>query len=405
MLWRNPTMSIQNAVNPADSTGQRPVAAERAQNNTLVVTDELRVIISGGGTGGHIFPALAIANALKKEVSRVEILFVGAEGRMEMEKVPAAGYEIIGLDIQGIQRSLSLANLAVPFKLINSVRKSISILTDFKPHVAVGVGGYASGPLLLACALRGIPYLIQEQNSYAGITNKWLGKWAKKVCVAYPGMDRFFAPEKISITGNPVRQDILDIDRKHENGIELFGLDQTKKTVLVMGGSLGALTINKTIESLLPEFAERGIQLVWQTGRGYFNRAKEAVKPYEGNGIRAVEFIQRMDYAYALADIIVSRAGASSISELCIVGKPAILIPSPNVTEDHQTQNAIALVSKDAAVMVADGDVYNQLSTVIYNLFANPTHMQTLSNNIKDLAMPYADKDIAYQVIKLAKIS
>jgi UDP-N-acetylglucosamine--N-acetylmuramyl-(pentapeptide) pyrophosphoryl-undecaprenol N-acetylglucosamine transferase len=324
---------------------------------------------------------------------------------MEMEKVPAAGYEIIGLDIQGIQRSLSLANLAVPFKLINSVRKSISIITDFKPHVAVGVGGYASGPLLLACALRGIPYLIQEQNSYAGITNKWLGKWAKKVCVAYPGMERFFAPEKISITGNPVRQDILDIDRKHENGIELFGLDHTRKTVLVMGGSLGALTINKTIESLLPEFAERGIQLVWQTGRGYFNRAKEAVKPYEGNGIRAVEFIQRMDYAYALADIIVSRAGASSISELCIVGKPAILIPSPNVTEDHQTQNAMALVSKDAAVMVADGDVYNQLSTVIYNLFANPTHMQTLSNNIKDLAMPYADKDIAYQVIKLAKIS
>ncbi len=373
------------------------------QGQPLYEQKKIRVIISGGGTGGHIFPAIAIANALKQKVEGIEILFVGANGRMEMEKVPAAGYNIVGLNISGIQRRLTTANLTLPFKLLGSVKQSMSIIKNFKPDVAVGVGGYASGPLLLAASLKKLPFIIQEQNSYAGVTNKFLGKWAEKICVAYPGMERFFPADKIILTGNPVRQDINNLEGKRIRGIELFGLNPNKKTVLVIGGSLGALTINKSIEKLLAEFAKYDIQLVWQTGKGYFEQAKQAVKQYEGQGIRAFDFIQKMDYAYAVADAVISRAGASSVSELCLVHKASILVPSPNVAEDHQTQNAMALVNQNAAILVKDNEAMDKLGNAIFNLLNDDKKLNNLQQNIARLAMHDAATIIANEVLKFVK--
>ncbi|RYE16663.1 MAG: undecaprenyldiphospho-muramoylpentapeptide beta-N-acetylglucosaminyltransferase [Sphingobacteriales bacterium] len=296
-----------------------------------------RIIISGGGTGGHIFPAIAIANALKKLDPATEILFVGATGRMEMEKVPAAGYKILGLNIQGIQRGSIFKNLMFPVKLFNSVNKSLKILKEFKPHAVVGVGGYASGPLLYAAGLKGIPYLIQEQNSYAGITNKWLGKKAKKICVAFDGMEQFFPAERIIKTGNPVRKESVAIAGKHMQALELFNLSPHKKTVLVLGGSLGARTLNTAIQAGLEKFIAADVQVIWQTGKIYYKGIIEQLGENHHSNIKIKEFLNRMDLAYAAADVIISRAGAGTIAELCVIKKPVILVPSPNVAEEAKT--------------------------------------------------------------------
>jgi UDP-N-acetylglucosamine--N-acetylmuramyl-(pentapeptide) pyrophosphoryl-undecaprenol N-acetylglucosamine transferase len=360
-----------------------------------------RIIISGGGTGGHIFPAIAIANALKKLDPSVEILFVGALGRMEMEKVPAAGYEIIGLDIQGIQRKSIIKNLQFPIKLINSVRKALKIIEDFKPDAAVGVGGYASGPLLYAASIKGIPTLIQEQNSYAGITNKWLGKKAKKICVAYDGMEQFFPVDKLIKTGNPIRKDSVNIAGKHMQALELFKLSPTKKTILVTGGSLGARTLNNSILGGLDKIIEADVQLVWQTGKFYYKDIIARLGENYHPNIRIMEFVNRMDLAYAAADIIISRAGAGTIAELCVVKKPVILVPSPNVAEDHQTKNALALVHDNAAIFVADRDAEAKLIDKALELLNDKDKQKTIATNIGKLALPEADEVIAKEVMKL----
>jgi UDP-N-acetylglucosamine--N-acetylmuramyl-(pentapeptide) pyrophosphoryl-undecaprenol N-acetylglucosamine transferase len=362
-----------------------------------------RVIISGGGTGGHIFPAIAIANALKQLNQNIEILFVGAKGRMEMDKIPAAGYKIIGLPISGFQRRLSLNNLMFPIKVLKSLSQANKIIKQFKPDVAVGVGGFASGPTLFAAANRNIPTLIQEQNSYAGITNKILGRRAKKICVAYEGMDKFFPQEKIILTGNPVRQDILNLTGKKQRGLEHFQLEKNKKTVLVLGGSLGALTINETVADMLSNLAENNIQLVWQSGKHYYDKAKLTTQQYEAMGIHAHDFIQRMDLAYAIADVVISRAGASTVSELCLVQKPAILIPSPNVAEDHQTKNAMALVTRNAALMVTDAEAKQKLKDVLLSLIYDDLQCEKLSVNIGKMALQDSARIIASEVINLIK--
>ena len=361
-----------------------------------------RIIISGGGTGGHIFPAIAIANALKALDPTTEILFVGAEGRMEMEKVPAAGYEIIGLDIQGIQRKSILKNLKFPIKLINSIRKSIQIIKDFKPDAAVGVGGYASGPLLYAASIKGIPYLIQEQNSYAGITNKWLGKKAAKICVAFDGMEQFFPANKIIKTGNPIRRESVDISGKHLQAIELMKLESDKKIILVTGGSLGARTLNNSILGGLDKILAADVQLIWQTGKFYYKRIIDQLGLDHHPNIRILEFVNRMDLAYAAADVIISRAGAGTIAELCVVKKPVILVPSPNVAEDHQTKNALALVHDNAAVFVADRDAEAKLVDIALELLKDKAKQKILSTNIGKLALPDADEVIAKEVMKIA---
>jgi len=361
----------------------------------------LKIIISGGGTGGHIFPAIAIANAIKSIRPDTEFLFVGAEGKMEMEKVPAAGYKIEGLWISGLQRKLTAANLSFPFKVISSLLKAKKILKQFKPDAAIGTGGFASGPMLQVAAKKGIATLIQEQNSYPGITNKLLSKKVDKICVAYNGMEKFFPKEKIIFTGNPVRQDILKMDGKKKRAMEFFGIDENKKTILVIGGSLGARTINESIINCIGAFNKNNIQLIWQTGKGFYETAKEATHNYSEKGIKAFDFIQKMDYAYAAADIIISRAGASSISELCLVKKPCILIPSPNVAEDHQTKNAMALVNYNAAILVKDSDAKNQLEEKIMKLVNDETECDKLSNNIGKLGMPDAAIVIANEVLRL----
>ncbi len=363
----------------------------------------LRIIISGGGTGGHIFPAVSIANALKALDPDTEILFVGALGRMEMEKVPAAGYKIIGLNIQGIQRGSIIKNLMFPIKLAQSVIKAIKIIKDFKPDAAVGVGGYASGPLLYAASLKKIPYLIQEQNSYAGITNKWLGKKAEKICVAFDGMDKFFPADKIIKTGNPVRKDSVDIAKKRMSALELLKLSNEKKTILITGGSLGARTLNKSIRAGLQKLIDADVQVIWQTGKTYYKTLIEELgKDYHENVV-ITEFLSRMDLAYAAADVIISRAGAGTIAELCIVKKPVILVPSPNVAEDHQTKNALALLHDNAALFVADRDAEEKLVDRALELLNDKDKQATLSKNIGALALPNADKDIAHEVIKLIK--
>lgn len=363
----------------------------------------LKIILSGGGTGGHIFPAVAIANQIKKQVPGAEILFVGALGKMEMEKVPAAGYKIIGVPIAGLQRKLTLANLKLPFLIIRSLLKTRKIIKDFQPDVVVGTGGYASGPLLRAACSKGIPALIQEQNSYAGITNKILSKKVKRICVAYEGMEKFFPKEKIMLTGNPVRQDIRDTDAKRKEAMRFFNLDTSRKTILIIGGSLGARTINEAIGAGLKTLAENNIQLVWQTGKGYISTAKEQAAPHAQKNIYAFDFISRMDLAYAAADLVISRAGASSVSELAIVSKPCILVPSPNVAEDHQTKNAMALVNKKAAVLVKDTDAKNDLIQEAVALMQDHNRKAELTKNISALALPEAAETITKEILKLVK--
>ena len=364
---------------------------------------KVKVIISGGGTGGHIFPAIAIANALKKLQSDVEILFVGALGKMEMEKVPAAGYEIIGLNIAGLNRSNMLKNLTFPFKLIGSLLKSLKIIRDFKPNVVVGVGGFASGPVMYAANSVRIPTVIQEQNSYAGITNKLLGGKASKVCVAYDGMDKFFPAKNIIRTGNPVRQDILNLAGKREEGQKTFNLDPNKKTLLVIGGSLGARSMNLAVKANIEAFRKAGVQVVWQTGKLFIDEAKKAVEDANATHFFVSDFIYTMNQAYAVADVVLSRAGASSISELCIVGKPAVLVPFPFAAEDHQTKNAQALVDADAAILIPDNKAGAEACEASLNLLSNEAEMQKLSTNIKKLALPNADEVIAKEILKLAK--
>lgn len=364
--------------------------------------DAIKVIISGGGTGGHIYPAIAIANAIKEINPKAKILFVGALGKMEMEKVPKAGYEIIGLPIAGINRSNLFANLGFPIKLIKSLWAAHKIIKDFAPDVAVGVGGYASGPLLLAASMKGTPILIQEQNSYAGITNKFLSKYAQKICVAYPGMETFFAKEKIILTGNPVRKDIIDVASKKELALQFFGLNTTKKTLLVIGGSQGAKSINEAIFDGAQRILDAGYQIVWQTGKLFTEKAKSISKDNK-NAVFTAEFIYEMDLAYAVADVVVSRAGALSVSELCLARKPSILVPLLTAAEDHQTKNAMSLVGKNAALIVKDNDTKDKLVDETLKLMGDDTNQKLLSKNIFTLAKPKAATEIATHVLALIK--
>ena len=362
-----------------------------------------KVIISGGGTGGHIFPAIAIANALGRIAPDVEILFVGATGRMEMDRVPAAGYEIIGLDIQGIDRNSILKNLLLPFKMLRSLLKARRIIKEFKADVAVGVGGYASGPLLIMSNMLRLPTLIQEQNSYAGVTNKLLGQRAKTICVAYPGMEQFFPADKLVFTGNPIRRESVDIKDKKAEALSFFGLEEGHKTILVTGGSLGARTLNKAVEAALSRLEAEGIQVIWQCGSYYHTELQANLAATLPKGIVLLPFLQRMDYAYAAADLIVSRAGAGTISELCVIGKPVLLIPSPNVAEDHQTKNAHALVDKGAAVMLRDAAAEGQFFEVLMAILNDAERAENLGRNITQLARLEADEQIAKEVLKLIK--
>lgn len=362
-----------------------------------------RVIISGGGTGGHIYPAVAIANQLKEVNPEAEILFVGAKGRMEMTRVPEAGYKIVGLWISGLQRRLTLDNLSFPFKVLSSVRASHKIIRDFKPDAVVGVGGYASGPLLYAATARKVPALIQEQNSYAGITNKLLAKRVDKVCVAYPNMEQFFPAEKLVLTGNPVRSDIMNSQKKRQEALQHFGLIGEKKTILVIGGSLGARTINHSIAAGLEQILQAGYQLIWQTGKAYYAEAQALEEKHKAQDVRAFDFIKRMDLAYAAADIVISRAGALSISELCLAGKPAILVPSPNVAEDHQTKNAMALVQQNAAILVRDAEATEKLVPAALQLAKDEQEQKRLHVNILKMARPNAAADIVNELIGLIK--
>ncbi len=360
-----------------------------------------RIIISGGGTGGHIYPAIAIANAIKEKQPNAEILFVGANGKMEMEKVPKAGYEIVGLDIAGLQRKLTLKNLSFPFKLIKSLKKAKQIVKDFNPDIAIGVGGYASGPLLRQAGKAGVPTLLQEQNSYPGITNKLLAKKAMKICVAYDKMERFFDAKKIVFTGNPVRKEILNIKGKRDRALSHFNLESDKKVLLVIGGSLGARTINNSIKNAAKQLEENNIQVLWQTGKYYFEDMKSFVDENKLTNIKVHDFIYEMDLAYASADLVVSRAGALSISELCLVGKPTILVPSPNVSEDHQTKNAMALVNHNAAELVKDVDAPEVLGNEVLELINDNDKLTKLSVNIIGFGRPNAAETIANEVIKL----
>ena len=359
----------------------------------------LKIIISGGGTGGHVFPAIAIANAIKKAKPETDIMFVGAKGRLEMEKVPQAGYPIEGLWISGFQRKQLYKNLSFPFKVISSLYRSLKIINRFKPDVAIGVGGYASGPLLYAANLKGIPTLIQEQNSYPGITNKLLAKKADKICVVYDNLGKFFDENKIIITGNPVRDVIVKMEGTKAEALEHFQLQADKKVLFITGGSLGARGINEGIAAHLDKLKERNVQVLWQTGKFYINWAREITKPYSDH-VKVMDFVKRMDLAYIAADAIVSRAGGT-ISELCIVGKPVILMPSPNVAEDHQTANAMNLVNKQAAIMVKDHEAKEKLGDALETVLFDETKRQTLVQNIKQLAIKDSADRIAKEVFKL----
>lgn len=361
-----------------------------------------KVIISGGGTGGHIFPALSIANALKRLDKDIEILFVGAEGKMEMEKVPEAGYKIVGLPVRGLQRKLTLSNLKVLWNLWRSLKKAKRVVQEFKPDVVVGVGGYASGPIGKVAANAGIPLVLQEQNSYAGVTNKLLAKKAAKICVAYEGMERFFPKEKIIFTGNPVRKDLLNAVNERAEGIAFYGLDADKKTVLVTGGSLGAGSINKAMVRWLEKIAGwKNVQVIWQCGSYYHKELEEQLKGRMPENVKFMPFLKRMDLAYACADLVVARAGAGTISELCLLGKAVVLVPSPNVAEDHQTKNAMALVNKQAAVMVKDSEVVERLGEVMEHLLQDDGERKSLSEHILTLAMKDSDEVIAREILKI----
>ncbi|SKB65826.1 UDP-N-acetylglucosamine-N-acetylmuramylpentapeptide N-acetylglucosamine transferase [Salegentibacter salinarum] len=358
---------------------------------------DLRVILSGGGTGGHIYPAIAIANEIQARHPEAEILFVGASDRMEMEKVPQAGYKIEGLWISGIQRKLTFSNLMFPFKLLSSLAKSRRIIRDFKPDVVIGTGGFASGPLLKAANSKGIPSLIQEQNSFPGITNKLLAKEAGKICAAYEEVKRFFPAEKTIITGNPVRQDLLKIDQNREKALAHFGLDKDKKVVLVLGGSLGARRINQLVEANLERFKKENIQLIWQTGKLYYDEYKK----YNSGLVQTHLFLNEMNLAYGAADVIISRAGAGTVSELSIVGKPVFFVPSPNVAEDHQAKNAMAVVKINAAMMLKENDLEEKFETEFFALMASDEKQKVLGENIKKLALPNATARIVDEVEKL----
>jgi UDP-N-acetylglucosamine--N-acetylmuramyl-(pentapeptide) pyrophosphoryl-undecaprenol N-acetylglucosamine transferase len=361
--------------------------------------ENYKFIISGGGTGGHIYPAIAIANELKSRFPNAEFLFVGAQDKMEMQKVPQAGYAIKGLWIAGLQRKLTLQNILFPVKLIISLLKSRAIIKSFNPDVVIGTGGFASGPLLQMANLLNIPTLIQEQNSYPGITNKLLSKKANKICVAYENLERFFPNKKMILTGNPVRQDLTAIDSKKEEAIKFFNLDPSKKTLLILGGSLGARRVNQLIEKELDFFASQNVQIIWQCGKFYFNEYKK----YNSNSIQVFAFLDRMDLVYAAADFVISRAGASSVSELSIVGKPVIFIPSPNVAEDHQTKNAKSIVDSKGALMIKESELEENFNSVFSDLVINENLQKQLSDNIKKLAKINATKDIVDEIVKLIK--
>lgn len=362
-----------------------------------------KVILSGGGTGGHIFPALAIANEIKKRNPDAEILFVGALGRMEMEKIPAAGYKIIGLPVMGFPRKPSFKIVAFFIRLIKSASMARKIVKDFNPQIAIGVGGYASGPLLRAAAKMQIPTLIQEQNSYAGITNKLLSKKVKSICVAYDKMDRFFPKEKIILTGNPVRANLIQTQKEKSEATKYFELNEADKVVLIVGGSLGARSINNSVLKNIDEIANSGVQVIWQTGSFYFNDIQDKLKGKKPGNLHIHKFLTRMDLAYSIANLVISRAGAGTISELCLVGMPSVLVPSPNVSEDHQTKNALALVEKDAALMVRDSEIDEKLFPVAFEVVRNTEKCIDLSEKIKMLAKPEATKTIVDEVEKLIK--
>lgn len=360
-----------------------------------------KFIISGGGTGGHIFPAIAIADELKQRFPDAEFLFVGAKDRMEMEKVPQAGYPIKGLWISGIQRNLKLKNLTFPLKLLSSLVRSRSIIRGFKPDVAVGTGGFASAPVLRVATMRKIPTLIQEQNSFPGITNRWLKNKVNRICVAYQGMEKYFPSSKMVLTGNPVRQDLLEIDAKRDQALRFFELEPGRMTLLVLGGSLGARSINQLIDDHLSFFREREVQILWQCGKLY----QETYAGKSNSRVRVLPFVKRMDLAYAAADIILSRAGALSVSELCIVGKPVIFIPSPNVAEDHQTKNARSVASRNAAIVLPESESKETFSGMFEGLIGDKDKMEQLSKNIKQLARPNATRQIVDEIVKLLPAS
>lgn len=359
---------------------------------------KLKFIISGGGTGGHIYPAIAIANELKARYADAEFLFVGANNRMEIEKVPEAGYNIEGLNISGIQRKLTFKNLLIPFKLLMSLIKSNKIIKSFGPNIAIGTGGYASAAILKAASKKKIPCLIQEQNSYAGITNKWLAKNVQKICVAYDGMEKFFPAEKLKLTGNPVRQDLIAIPGKEKSNL-FFNLNNKRKTLLILGGSLGAKAINELIEKSLEFFKNLDLQLIWQCGSYYY----EQYRNYESENIKVFSFLNRMDLAYGAADFVISRAGALSVSELCLVGKPVVFIPSPNVAEDHQTKNAEAISEKNAAILIKEKELNNLFENQFSELVNSEEKQKLLSENIKKIAKPNATKEIVDEIEKLLK--
>lgn len=362
-----------------------------------------RILISGGGTGGHIYPAIAIANAWKERHPGSEILFVGAQGKMEMQKVPEAGYPIKGLPVAGLQRSLSLANLSFPIKLLKSLKMASQIVKDFQPDAVVGVGGYASGPVLFAAQRKGIPTLVQEQNSYAGLTNKLLAKRANTICVAYPEMEQFFPSEKIHLTGNPVRKDILDLKDKKDKALEHFGLNTEKPVILILGGSLGARTLNQAMLQDMAILEKDGYQVLWQSGKFYFKEMSEKLAESGLKHIHLREFIREMDLAYAAADLIVSRAGALSVSELSLVGKPVIFIPSPNVAEDHQTKNAMAFVNRQAAVLLKDSEAVGRLREMVNDLMKDESRSTQLGQNMRALAKPEATESIINELEKLVR--
>lgn len=376
------------------------------QANSFEIVQKIRImkrkfIISGGGTGGHIFPAISIANALKKRMPDADILFVGALGRMEMERIPAAGYQIEGLPVSGFDRKNMIRNVKVLTNLLRSLILARRIIRRFKPDVAIGVGGYASAPTLRAASAFGVPTLIQEQNSYAGVTNKLLSKKAKRICVAYEGMERFFPKEKIVLTGNPVRQDLFSISPKAIEAYQFFSFDPQKKTILIVGGSLGARTVNQSIIAGLEKLSKSDIQVIWQTGKFYIENARLAANAFTSPNLLVTDFVSRMDFAYSIADLVISRAGASSISELCLLAKPVILVPSPNVAEDHQTQNALALVRKDAAVLIKDADAQIQLVDKALELIDNESELKKLSDNILKMAEKDSADRIAEEILKL----
>ena len=365
------------------------------------ISKRYRVIISGGGTGGHVYPAIAIANKMKELLPETEFLFIGAKGKIEMEKVPDAGYKIEGLWISGLQRKLTLKNLMFPIKLLSSMIKTKKIIKDFKPDVVVGVGGYASGPTLRAAAKKGIPTLLQEQNSYAGLTNKLLAEKANKICVAYENMEKYFPKEKIVLTGNPVRTDIINVDKKRSEALNFFGFDPGKKILFAFGGSLGARTINESILNNLQDLITTEVQLIWQIGTFYFQEFRERLKSFNLQHIRYFEFLKEMDLAYAAADVVISRAGALSISEICLAGKPSIFVPSPNVAEDHQTKNAMALVNEKAALLVKDKDARTNLVPEALKLLFNENQQKVLSTNIRRLGKPHAAENIVREIISI----